>query len=60
VATEAWFADGLLHEIEYVFTLAAATGGNLTIKYVFDEHGLPIDLNLPEDEDVVPLDDIEG
>lgn len=60
VNAEAWIADGLLFEFEYTFTLTPATGGTLTIKYVFSDHGEPLDLGIPHAEDVVPLEDIEG
>ncbi len=57
---EVWVgADGLLHRIDYVYTLgASAGGGKLVVSCVFSKLGEPLDLGIPADAEIVKLDDL--
>jgi hypothetical protein len=60
VQGDVWIgADGLVHRVDYEYTLGAASGGGtMLVTCVFTEFGAPLDLGVPADADVVALEDL--
>ncbi len=51
--------DGLIHRVDYLYTVGrVAGGGTMDVTNVFDDFGAPLDLGIPDDEDVVNLEDL--
>jgi hypothetical protein len=61
VATEAWIGDdGLVHRVRYVYALGpAAGGGEMETVIDFTDFGAPIELDVPDDADVVNIEDAD-
>ena len=57
---QAWVGgDGFVHRVRYVYTLGAQLGGGeLIALYDFEDFGEPVDLAIPDDEDVVIFEDV--
>ena len=59
-AAVAWVGeDGLMHRIDLTYELApAAGGGTMLASFELSDHGAPVELDLPGDEDVVDIDEL--
>jgi hypothetical protein len=60
VQAEVWIgADGLVHRVDYTYTVGAAIGGGtLLVSCLFSKYGEPLDLGIPAEADVVNLEDV--
>lgn len=60
VAAEVWIgADGLVHRVDYTYTVGAnGGGGTLLVSCAFSDFGEPLDLGIPADTDIVKLEDV--
>jgi hypothetical protein len=62
VQADVWIGDdGLIHRVQYEYTLGSANGGgNLLTRCDFADFGEPLDLGIPADADVVDLEDVQA
>jgi hypothetical protein len=56
---EVWIGpDALVHRVDYVYTLGATGGGGtMHVTCVFSDFGATLDLGIPDDADIVRLED---
>ena len=61
IGAEAWVADdGLIHQVRYVYRIGEQLGGGtMTTVMQFSDHGEPMDLDLPDESEVVNIEDID-